>query len=181
MAGLLLGLAVSFRLPNLFLSAGYFVILLSLTFRSKAVDAVRFVAFGAAYVLGLAPTLIANAINTGSALATTYGGGDTAPPDLSFSIAGDYIRDMQGSLIILTAAWAAFAVLVRAQKVAPRIVLVNLIVNLAFFLSQPIFTPYYLMPLVMLSLWTLLATALRQPGLSPRSLAGPIASSSAVN
>jgi hypothetical protein len=69
-AGLLLGLAVSFRLPNLFLSAGYFVALLALAVRSRGSDAMRLAAFGAAYVLGLAPTLVANAINVGSMFAT---------------------------------------------------------------------------------------------------------------
>ena len=128
----------------------------------------RFVAFGAAYLLGLAPTLLANAINAGSALATTYSSGDAVPPDFSFSIVGDYMRDMQGSLIILTAAWDAFAVLFRPQKVAASIVAVNLVTNLAFFLSHPIFTPYYLMPLAMLSLWTLLATTVMQSNGSVR-------------
>jgi hypothetical protein len=35
-------------------------------------------------------------------------------------------------------------------------VALNLLVNLAFFLSHPIFTPYYTIPIAMLSLWTLL-------------------------
>ena len=117
LAGALLGLAVSFRLPNLFLSAGYFVVLLMLA--AKSGERLRFVAFRAAYVLGLAPTLIANAINAGSIFATTYGGTDTVPPDFSFSIAVDYARDMQGSLIVLTAAWTALAVIYRAQKWGP--------------------------------------------------------------
>jgi hypothetical protein len=46
--------------------------------------------------------------------------------------------------------------------VVASIVAVNLVTNLAFFLSHPIFTPYYLMPLAMLSLWTLLATTVKQ-------------------
>jgi hypothetical protein len=162
-AGLLLGLAVSFRLPNLFLSAGYFAVLLTLAVHSRGSDVMRLVAFGAAYLFGVAPTLLANAINAGSALATTYSSGDAVPPDLSFSIAGEYIRDIQGSLVILTAAWTAFAVLFRAQKVASSIVAVNLIANSAFFLSHPIFTPYYLMPLAMLSMWSLLFASVTQP------------------
>ena len=43
----------------------------------------RFVSFGAAYLVGLAPTLIANAVNAGSALKTTYSSGDAVPPDFS--------------------------------------------------------------------------------------------------
>src|SRR3984893_16633188 len=67
------------RLPHLFLSAGYFIVLLMLGARPG--ELLRFIAFGAAYVLGLAPTLIANAIDAGSMFATTYSGADTVPPD----------------------------------------------------------------------------------------------------
>jgi hypothetical protein len=102
------------------------------------------------------PTLIANAINAGSVVATTYGPADTVPPDFSFRIAREYIADMQGSLIFTTAAWAIFASFANVQKTVALIVLVNLVVNLSFFLTHPISTPYYLMPLVMLSLWALL-------------------------
>ena len=35
--------------------------------------------------------------------------------------------------------------------------------NLAFFLSHPVFTPYYTIPIAMLSLWSLLFGALMQP------------------
>ena len=37
-AGMLMGLAVSFRLPNLLLSAGYFLVLLALAARSAKLD-----------------------------------------------------------------------------------------------------------------------------------------------
>src|SRR4030088_513230 len=59
LVGLLLGLAVSFRIPNLFLSAGYFLVLLAIAVRSReSNDILRFVSFGAAYLFGLVPTLI---------------------------------------------------------------------------------------------------------------------------
>src|ERR1700744_445025 len=65
--GFLLGLSVSFRLPNLFLSAGYFLFFLAAFLSSrKPVIAGRGIAFGVAYLVGLAPTLVANAINAGS-------------------------------------------------------------------------------------------------------------------
>ena len=165
LAGLLLGLAVSFRLPNLFLSAGYFIVV-----RSRGVDDIlRFITFGAAYLLGLVPTLVANAVNAGSVLSTTYGGADTVPPDFSFSITSEYIKDMQGTLIIVTATWAAWALVAR-RTVAAAIVAVNLVTNLLYFLSHPIFTPYYLMPLAMLSLWALLFSN----NALPRIVARPI-------
>jgi hypothetical protein len=33
-------------------------------------------------------------------------------------------------------------------------------VKLAFFMSHPVFTPYYMIPIAMLSLWTLLFASL---------------------
>jgi len=35
--------------------------------------------------------------------------------------------------------------------------------NLAFFASHPIFTPYYTIPIAMLSLWSLLFASLMRP------------------
>ena len=47
----------------------------------------------------------------------------------------------------------------RARQVAV-LVAVNLVVNLIFFMTHPIFTPYYIIPIDMLSLWTLLFATL---------------------
>jgi hypothetical protein len=44
------------------------------------------------------------------------------------------------------------------------LVAVNLAVNLIFFMSHPIFTPYYIIPIDMLSLWTLLFARLGRRG-----------------
>ena len=88
---------------------------------------------------------------------------------------------MQGGLIILTAAWAILALIASTQKLTVSIVAVNLVSNLAFFLSHPIFTPYYLMPLAMLSLWTLLATTVKQSGLSAAPCSPPVALPSTAN
>jgi hypothetical protein len=38
-----------------------------------------------------------------------------------------------------------------------------LLVNLAFFASHPVFTPYYTVPIAMLSLWSLLFGSLMRP------------------
>jgi hypothetical protein len=42
-------------------------------------------------------------------------------------------------------------------------VTVNLVLNLAFFMSHPLFTTYYTIPITMLSLWSLLFSWLMQP------------------
>ena len=163
-SGLLLGLAVSFRLPNLLLSAGYFIVLLALAARStKSDDIVRLILFGAAFLVGLVPTLVSNAINAGSILATTYSSVDATPPDFSFSIARQYFSDMQGALVFLIATWSIVALAVNVKKTAASIVAVNIVLNLGFFLTHAISTPYYLMPLVLLSMWTLLFSFLNDP------------------
>jgi hypothetical protein len=156
-AGMLMGLAVSFRLPNLLLSAGYFLVLLALAARSaKLDDVVRLALFGVAYLVGLVPTLVSNAINAGSVIATTYGSVDATPPDFSFSIARQYFSDVQGALILLVVTWSIVALAANIRKTAASIVAINIVVNLGFFLTHPISTPYYLMPLLLLSMWTLL-------------------------
>jgi hypothetical protein len=101
--GLLLGLSISFRLPNLFLSAGPFLWLSIEAFKTrKPVAVLPLFIFGVAYLAGLTPTLVANTINAGSPFSTTHGPSDIVPLDLSFAIAKEYISDMQGVLI---AAW----------------------------------------------------------------------------
>jgi hypothetical protein len=42
----------------------------------------------------------------------------------------------------------------------------NLMVNVAFFMSHPVFTPYYTIPISMLSLWSLLFASLKQPAVA---------------
>jgi hypothetical protein len=81
---------------------------------------------------------------------------------------------MQGALILLIAAWAIVALASNVRKTAASIVAVNIALNLGFFLTHSISTPYYLMPLVLLSMWTLLFSFLNDPSeLSnpPRQLA----------
>ncbi len=165
--GLLIGLAVNFRLPNLFLSAGYFVFFfVSFLISRKRETFLQGALFGAAFLVGIAPTLLANAINAGSPFRTTYGGVDVTPPDLSFSVIWQYVADMQFVLLVLAAAWTIWTLRSRRWNAARQVALVtagNLLVNLAFFMSHPIFTPYYTIPVAMLSLWSLLFAFLTLP------------------
>ena len=164
--GLLLGASVNFRLPNALLAAGYFLFL-GIPFlwtRSLAIF-VQGLAFGAGVLVGMAPTLAAQAINAGSALATTYGSADVVAPAFDLAVFGQYLRDMQFVLIVL--AIGATLWLLRAGEAHVRqaafVVVGNLVVNLGFFMSHPIFTPYYVVPIAMLSLWTLSFARLLQP------------------
>jgi hypothetical protein len=163
LVGLLIGLSVNFRLPNLFLAAGYCLCLACafLLARSKETFLQGF-AFGVSFLIGMAPTLIANAINAGSPFSTTYGSVDVVPPELNAGILLSYLVDVQFTLLAMSAGWTAWlwwSDRGRARGVA-LLVAANLAVNLIFFMTHPIFTPYYVIPIGMLSLWTLLFATL---------------------
>ena len=65
--GLLIGLSVNFRLPNLFLSAGYCLyFLVAFLMQRSRTSFVQGLGFGVALLVGMVPTLVANAINAGS-------------------------------------------------------------------------------------------------------------------
>jgi hypothetical protein len=161
--GLLLGVSVDFRLPNLFLSSGYFLFFLFSFLSSRKMPiVVHGAAFAVDFLIGTAPTLLANVINAGSPFATTYGG----QAGFSFGIVRQYVADMQIVLLVLAGASTAFMLRTRGDNGVRRVALVtaaNLALNLAFFLSHPVFTPYYTIPIAMLSLWSLLFGSLMQP------------------
>ncbi len=167
LVGLLIGVAVNFRLPNLFLSSGYLVFFFVSFLKSRKIEtALQGVVFGAAFLAGITPTLLANAINAGSPLATTYGGVDVMPPDFSLSVIWSYVADMQFVLLLLAGGWTVSMWRRYHGDGIRQVALVtagNLVVNLAFFLSHPVFTPYYTIPIAMLSLWSLLFGSLMQP------------------
>jgi hypothetical protein len=158
--GFVLGLAVNFRLANLFLAAGYCLFLLVAFLKSrKAPQFLQGALFAIAFVAGLAPTIASHTINAGSPLTSTYSGGpDVKPLDLSFSVVSDYLHDpLQVVLLLLGIAGSLW--LLGREDSARRVALVtlgNLAVNLAFFLTHPIATPYYTIPIALLSLWSLL-------------------------
>ncbi len=165
LVGFLLGLSVDFRLPNLFLPAGYFLFfLVALVSSRKPSIVLQGALFTLAFLIGMAPTLVSNAINAGSPLATTYGAVDVVAPEFSLAIVGQYLADTQFVLLALAIAGAAHLLRTgeeRARRVA-LLTAMNLAVNLAFFLSHPVFTPYYTIPIAMLSLWSLLFAWLMQ-------------------
>jgi hypothetical protein len=165
--GLVIGLSVNFRLPNLFLSSGYFLVfgILFLSSR-KTVHLAQGALFALALLLGMTPTLLANAVNAGNPFATTYGEADVLPPGFNFGILWQYITDMQFVLLLLAGIWTAAMWLTSrsaAQRQVAAVTAGNLLVNLAFFLSHPVFTPYYTIPVALLSLWSLLFASLLEP------------------
>jgi hypothetical protein len=165
--GFVLGVSVNFRLPNLLLASGYMLFLLAAFLSSRKITAfMQGFGFGLAWLAGMAPTLISNAINAGSPLATTYGGQDVTPPGFSFDTILQYGADLQFVLLLLAGGWIGWIFFARREegiRRVARLVGANLVLNLAFFLSHPIVTPYYTIPIAMLSVWTLLFASLMQP------------------
>jgi hypothetical protein len=168
LTGFVLGLAVNFRVANLFLSAGYCLFFLGAFLRSRTFETfLQGGLFGTAILLGMAPTLAANAINAGSPLATTYSeSGVDVLPTIDASVLWAYFTDIQFLLLLLAGGWIA-VILRRYRGNGIRSVAVvtagNLLVNLAFFMSHPSYTQYYTIPIAMLSLWSLLFASLMQP------------------
>ncbi|MGY8680746.1 hypothetical protein Q2941_23535 [Bradyrhizobium sp. UFLA05-153] len=164
--GLLLGLSVNFRLSNLFLVSGY-VLYLGISFlrTRKLAEFVQSSGFGVAFVIGMAPTLIANAINAGSPFTTTYGGADVSAPEFNVSVLGQYLGDPQLGLTALAIGSTAWQLRMGEGGVRQVALIAagNLLVNLVFFLSHPVFTPYYVVPIAMLTLWSLSFAELMQP------------------
>ncbi|MDF3812387.1 MULTISPECIES: hypothetical protein [Rhodopseudomonas] len=162
--GLLFGLSVDVRLANALLAAGYcgfFAIqfLAQRKWREFAEGAI----FAVSFVIGLIPTLIANAVNAGSPFTTTYPARDASPPNFSIAqLTGQLVQYLHGTQGVLLTT-AIVGVLAAAGFARPPMraigVLVgcNLLINLLFYLSHTIYTPYYAVPAAMLSLWTLLS------------------------
>ena len=174
--GVLIGLSVNFRLPNLFLSAGYGLYFLVAFMRQRSrKNFVQGLGFGVALLLGMVPTLVANAINAGSPFSTTYGGADAVAPELDFEVVRSYLVDLQFPLLLIAIAWTAL-MWRRGRNEIAFVVSANLAVNIVFFVMHPLFTPYYTVPAAALSLWTLLygtlmASGPREAALSPVELA----------
>ena len=159
--GFLIGLSAVFRLPNLFLAAGYCLFFLGafLLARSKQTFLEGLV-FGIAFLIGTSPMLAANWINAGSPLSTTYSAIDALPPEIDLAVLRSYLVDLQFFLLIAAIAWTALIWRRPDTRQVALVVAVNLVVNIIFFMTHPLFTPYYTVPASMLSLWTLLFATL---------------------
>jgi hypothetical protein len=166
--GLLLGFAVDLRLANLFLASGYCFFLLFAFLRSrKPRQFLEGAVFAVALVVGMVPIIISQAVNTGNPFISTYSGApDVKPLDFSLTAIEGYLNDtFQSALLALAIAgtvWLWRSGDERTARVA-RVTALNLAVNLAFFLTYPIATPYYIVPIALLSLWSVLfASVMRE-------------------
>jgi hypothetical protein len=174
--GILIGLSATFRLPNLLLAAGYGIFLLIAFLRARNWQSfLEGLAFGIAFLVGITPTLVANWINAGNPFATTYSGIDAVPPALDLATMRSYLLDAQVFLLLAAVLWTAAIWRRPGTQQAVRVVAANLAVNIVFFATHPVFTPYYTVPVAMLSLWTLLFVTLtpRQAAAENSALAQP--------
>ena len=158
--GVLLGLSASFRIANVVLAAGYFLFfgVSFLIGRSRETFAAG-LTFGLAFLVGLLPVFAANLVNSGHPLVSAYGGPDTAPPGLDPAVLRAYLRDPQFPSIVIACVWTALLWRFANHTGVRQLTLLvgaNLVLNLAFFATHPVFTQYYTIPFLMLSLWTLL-------------------------
>ncbi|WP_306664637.1 hypothetical protein [Bradyrhizobium sp. Arg816] len=158
--GLLLGLSASFRIANVVLSAGYFLFfgLSFLIWRTRETF-VSGLVLGLSFLVGLLPVFAANLVNSGNPLVSAYGGQDTAPRSLDPAVLQAYLRDTQFPLIVIACVGTALLWRSAGHGGARKLALLvagNLALNLAFFATHPVFTQYYVIPILMLSLWTLL-------------------------
>jgi len=165
--GVLFGLGVNFRLANIFLCGGCSLFLLIDFLKSRQMrQFMRGVWFAFALIVGMLPTLISYWINTGSPFISTYSGApDVQPLDFSLTAIQGYLSDtFQTALLVLAIAatvWLWRSGGEGARRIA-RLTALNLAINLAFFLTYPIATPYYIVPIALLSLWSLLFGAIEQ-------------------
>lgn len=171
LVGVLLGLSASFRIANVFLAAGYFLFfgLAFLRWRTRE-SFVDGLLLGLGFLVGMLPVFAANLVNSGNPLVSAYGGQDTAPPSLDPAVLKAYLHDTQFPLMLVACAGTAllwrFASRSGVRQLA-RLVAANLALNLAFFATHPVFTQYYIIPILMLSLWTLLFAAVLTRGPAP--------------
>jgi len=154
-AGALVGLTVDFRISNALLAAGYLVLFgIDLVIRRSIQPFLQGIAFVAAMVLGALPTFVFNAINAGSPFRTTYSAQDATPPDFTFPAARYYFSDIQGLFGLIALAWALWLVLAAPTAASRRtgaVVALGLVVNGFYFLTHTIVTPYYMIPMIVLS------------------------------
>jgi len=177
--GLLLGLSASFRIANVVLSAGYVLVfgLSFLIWRTRETF-VSGLALGLAFLAGLLPVLAANLVNSGHPLVSAYGGQDTAAPRLDPAVLHAYLRDTQFPLVVVACVWTVLLWRFANHAGVRQLTLLvgaNLVLNLAFFATHPVFTQYYIIPVLMLSLWTLLFAAVftRGPAKAVHEPGGP--------
>ncbi|MBR0822150.1 hypothetical protein JQ627_29825 [Bradyrhizobium liaoningense] len=161
--GVLLGLSASFRIANVVLSAGYFLFfgLSFLIWRTRETF-VSGLVLGLSFLVGLLPVFAANLVNSGHPLVSAYGGQDTAAPSLDPAVLQAYLRDTQFPLIVTACVGTALLWRFAGHGGVRKLTLLvagNLALNLAFFATHPVFTQYYVIPILMLSLWTLLFAA----------------------
>jgi 4-amino-4-deoxy-L-arabinose transferase-like glycosyltransferase len=164
-SGLVLGLSVNIRIANVLLAAGYVAVFVIDFIRTRGREEfLRGALFSISIVLGVLPTLAANAINAGGPFVTPYSAGDLAHDfgweGVKFRILV-YMSGTRGAVV-----WAAILCIAIFWMMSSRLKLknarliawlvsINLVVNLAYYFTHAALASYYAIPLAILSMWTL--------------------------
>lgn len=175
--GVLLGLSASFRIANVILGGGYFLFFgLSFLSSPSRCTFLQGMTLGLSFLIGLLPLFAANWVNSGHPLVSAYGGQDVAPPSLDTAVLRAYLTDTQFPLIVIVCAWTALLWRFSSGSGLRRLALLaagNIALNVAFFATHPVFTRYYVIPIAMLTLWTLLFATVLARGQSRVAADGP--------
>lgn len=84
-------------------------------------------------------------------------------PELNLDTLIRYAGDVQSLLLAIAAGWVVLILRFRRLRAVRQLALVvaaNLAINVLFFITHPVVTPYYTVPIAMLSFWTLLFATL---------------------
>jgi hypothetical protein len=150
--GLMIGLSATVRLSNILLCVGTFVMLSVMLARQRRPG---WLWLGGAMALGVIvgamPVLWANAVNAGSAFATTYGSDDAALPSLTVEqltrAAAFYFRPNAASGLLTLALGACVVGIIRRRADAAMTAAgITLVTCLLFFLTKNVLIAYYLIP-----------------------------------
>jgi hypothetical protein len=163
--GIVLGLSVNIRIANALLAFGYLLVLAINFVRMRGrLQLLQGFLFGATFVAGILPTLVANAINAGSPFSTPYSAIDLVHDFSWASVSARIVAYGSGSrgavlwaAILSTAIFWLYASRLRLKhaRLIALLVSANLATNLAYYLTHVAYASYYAIPLAILSMWTL--------------------------
>jgi len=159
MLGLASGLSASFRLTNVFLVAGPLIVAAFTFVRRPGWPTLAPIAvLGGTVLIGLTPVFMANAINAGHPLLTTYDEGDASWPSLTIDVlrggfAFYFLEHRTSALYVLVPACLLVAILIgppfrtfRGAIQAAAMGMLSLLVSVAYLVTHVIYNSYYLFP-----------------------------------
>lgn len=171
--GIVAGLAASFRITNLAFGAAAGLALLWMAIRQRRRrDLTGLIVLSVGLAIGLAPLLWANFINAGSPIATTYSPVDAAAPrfGVAWLLRGIVFYsgvDRAAPLLAGALGLGSFAFAARPRSTALAAMAIAMSVSLAYLLPKQILIPYYLTPVSIFAIATVLGHDVFGAGATP--------------